>query len=46
MAKLLCCCFCLFNVVVELHAMDEKMFNDSLIGKQTWISYVIKAYVI
>lgn len=44
--KLLCSCLCVFDVVVELHAMDEKMFNDFLIGKWKWFLYVIKAYLI
>ena len=29
--KLLCFCLCLFHVIDELHAMNEKMFNDFLI---------------
>ena len=31
--KLLCFCLCLFDAIVELHAMDDKMFIDLLIGK-------------
>ena len=33
MAKLLYFYLCLFDAIIELHAMDENMFNDSLIGK-------------
>lgn len=29
----LLCCSCLFVAIVRLHAMDEKMFHDFLIGK-------------
>ena len=36
-AKLLWTCLCLFHAIVELHAMDEEMFNDSLIGEWKWI---------
>ena len=32
-AKLLCSYLCLFDAIVELHAMNEKMFIDFLIGK-------------
>ena len=32
-AKLLCSSLCLFDVIVVLHAMDEKSFKDSLIGQ-------------
>ena len=42
-AKLLCSCLHLFDVVIELHPVDENMFNDFLIGKWMWIEYVIKA---
>ena len=45
-AKLLCFCLCLFDASVELHLMDENMFNDLLIRKWKWISHVIKAYTI
>ena len=31
--KLLCSCHCFLHAIVELHAMDEKMFNNFLIGK-------------
>ena len=30
----------------ELYVVDENLFNDFLIGKRKWISYVIKAYLI
>ena len=30
---LLCSNLCLFDAIVELHAMDENLFNDFLIGK-------------
>jgi hypothetical protein len=33
MAKLLCYCLCLLDVIVELHAMGENLFNVCLIGK-------------
>ena len=32
-AKLLRYCLCLFYAIVELHAMDEKKFNDFVIRK-------------
>jgi len=32
-AKLLCSCLCLFDVINELRVMDEKMFNYFLIRK-------------
>jgi hypothetical protein len=32
-AKLLCFCLYLFDAIVELHAMNEKLFNDFLIEK-------------
>ena len=32
-AKLLCYCLCLFDVIVELYVVDEKTFNDFLIDK-------------
>ena len=28
MAKLLCSCLCLFDAIVELHVVDEKMIFD------------------
>ena len=31
--KLVGSCFCLFDAIVVLHAMDEQMFKDFLIGK-------------
>ena len=37
-------CLCLFDVINELHVMDERMLNEFLIGK--WILYVIKACLI
>ena len=37
---------CLFDAIVELYAMDERMFNNFLIGTSKWISYVIKVYLI
>ena len=30
-AKLLCSCLYLFDIVIELHAMNEKTFNGFLI---------------
>jgi hypothetical protein len=44
--KLLCSCLCLFNAIIKLQSMDEKIFNDFLIGKWNWNVYVIKAYLI
>ena len=35
--NLLCSCLCLCDIIVGLHAMDEKMFNDILIGKKRCI---------
>ena len=32
-ARLLWSCLCLFHAIVDLHAMDENLFNDFLIGK-------------
>ena len=32
-AKLLCFCLCFLDAIVELHAMDEKIFNNPLIEK-------------
>ena len=46
MAKLLYSCLCLFYAIIESHVIDEKMFNDFLIGKWKWILLVIKAYLI
>jgi hypothetical protein len=37
-------CLCLLDAIVELHAMDGKRFNDSLIGK--YILYEINDYLI
>ena len=45
-AKWLCSSFCLFDELDELHAMDEKIFNDFLIGKWQWLLDVIKAHLI
>jgi hypothetical protein len=39
-AKILCFCVRLFDLVVELHTMDEKKVNDFLIGKWKWLLYV------
>jgi hypothetical protein len=36
---------CLFGVILDLHAMDEKMFNDFLIWKWMCILYVIKSSI-
>jgi hypothetical protein len=36
------CFICLFDAFVKLHPMDEKTFNDFLIGKSKRILYVIK----
>ena len=47
MAKLKCSClWTLFDTIVELHAVDEKLFSDLLIGKWELILCVIKAYLI
>ena len=58
MAKLLCICLCLVDAIVELHAMDEKLFNDffhwkvkveiifSLFNNIYCISYLMKEYLI
>ena len=32
-AKLLCFCLCLFDAIVELHAMDDKVFINLLTKK-------------
>jgi len=34
MAKLLCLCLCLFDAIIELHAMMKKMFNGFLIRSE------------
>ena len=39
-------CCCLFDVIVELHDVDENLFNDFLIKELAWILHVIKAYLI
>ena len=39
-------CLCLFVAVVELHAMDAKMFKNFPIEKQEWILHVTEAYLI
>ena len=39
-------CLCVFDAIIELHIMDEKMFNDFLIGRWKWIVYVIRVYLI
>ena len=31
-AKLLCSCLLLFDAIIDLHAMDKKLFNDFLVG--------------
>ena len=31
----LCSCLCLFDAIVEFHAMDEKSSNDFLIGSES-----------
>ena len=33
MVKSLCSCLCLFAATIELYPMDDKMFNDFIIGK-------------
>ena len=45
-AKLLYCCLCLFDAIIKVHVVYEKMFNENIIGKWKWISYVIKVYFI
>ena len=42
--KLLCIDMCLFNAIVELHAMHEKMLNIVISLESEWISYVIKVH--
>jgi hypothetical protein len=39
-------CLFVFDAILELHAMDEKMFNDFFNEKWKWSLYVIKAYLI
>ena len=39
-------CICLFDAIVDLHAMDDKMLNDFRIGKWKWIFYVRNSYSI
>ena len=39
-AKLLCSCLCLFDVIIELHAKDEKIVNNFHTGKLKWDSYL------
>ena len=34
------------DAIVDLHPLDEKMFNDVLIGKWKWILYVNKGLFI
>ena len=34
-AKLLCSCLSVLDANIELHAMDEKMFNDFLLGGES-----------
>ena len=46
MAKSFSSRLCLLNEIVVKHAMGEKMFNDFLIRKCTWISHVRTAYSI
>ena len=45
-AKLMCSCLCLFDAIIELHVMDESIFNEFLIRKRMWILHVIYAYLI
>ena len=45
-ANFLCSSFFVVDVIVGLHAKDESMFNDFLIEKWKWISYVVKTYFI
>ena len=44
--QLLCSCLYLIDAIIELHATNEKKFNEFLIGKWKWVLYVIKAYLI
>ena len=32
-AKLLYCCPCLFDEIIEVHILHEKWFNENIIGK-------------
>ena len=36
-AKLLCSSLCLFDAIVELHAMGETLFNDFLFGSEFYM---------
>ena len=40
------CSLCLFDIIVELHATNEKTFSDFPIIKLKRITYVIEAYFI
>ena len=40
MAKLVCSCRCFSNLIIKLHAMDEKACNDFLIVKNESEFYV------
>ena len=40
------CSLCLFDEIVDLHAMDEETFNELLIGRWTRILCVKQAYLI
>ena len=42
----MCSCLCLFDAIIELHVMDESIFNEFLIRKRMWILHVIYAYLI
>ena len=42
-AKLICFSLCLCAATVEIHAIDENLFNDRLIGKRKWILCVRRA---
>ena len=35
--KLLCSCLRLFDAIINLHVVDEKLFNHFLIRKRIWI---------
>ena len=45
-AKLFCFCLCLFDVIVELHAMDEKKIMILSFESESKFSYLIKVYLI
>ena len=50
-AKLLCFCLCLFNVIVELHAMDNiyiyiYIYMIFSLENESEFSYVIKVHLI